>query len=168
MLNRLKFISGVFLAFVVLALLSINQVHASPHENSPDYNVNVKQYQDTYVKTNVSQDQDQIQKQNQQQTNGELNNSVAFNNPRQTASAIAPTIVLPDCMNSASAGVQRPTFGVSLGFAKQDGHCEMLQDVAYLKSMGMQDTAKHRMCQDKKLAKAFKDSGEFLCLESGE
>jgi hypothetical protein len=143
-----------------LTLASVQALASDKDHIAPNFNA-TNSYS-TIVEQNFQQTQSL--RQSQSQSNGQIVNTSNYNNPRQTATAGAPPVIVPECSNGGSIGAQRPTFGISLGFSRQDGHCEMLADAAFLASMGMVDTAKSRMCQDEKIAKAFRDSGEWNCV----
>lgn len=165
----MKYASSLRYALLALALttsLSANATDEYHHGRGigPVWNVNAQQATaKAYGYANAEQAQFQGQQANQ--ANQQVLNVQGTNFPRQTAMAYAAPVIIPECANGGSAGVQRPTFGLSFGFAKQDGHCEMLADAEFLKSLGMVDTAKSRLCQDAKIAKAMRDSGEWECVE---
>lgn len=149
---------------LAVTLLQALSAFATDRYDAPDFTNTFN----PRVQQDQQQAQGQLQGQGQYQSNGQLLNTNTYQGsqfPRQTAGAYAPPVIIPNCANGGSAGVQRPTFGVSFGFASQDGHCEMLADAEFLKTLGMVDTAKSRLCQDAKIAKAMRDSGEWNCVE---
>jgi hypothetical protein len=143
MCNRIKFITGVLLAFIVLVILSISQAHASPH-NQPDFNVNVKQYQDTYVKTHVEQHQEQ--QSTNTNTNGiNFNDNSEVNFPANSAgiSHMSPSA---QCMGVATGGIQGMSIGIALGKSYESKPCNQRELARLFYSIGLAKASAEVTC----------------------
>ena len=75
--------------------------------------------------------------------------------PRQTASAIAPTVVnVAPCTVGAGLGVQGPGAGFSLGFGRKDRGCDRRANAALLQSLGYGREAVQVLCLEADVRRA--------------
>lgn len=125
--------------------------------NSENTNTNT-----TSSSSKQTQRQDQDQDQSQSQAiDGSGNSSINWQERRQTASAYAgaATIANDSCGSSVGAGGQGPAFGFTLNFARTDEVCEILKLSRALRDYGYADAGRAILCQDDRVAEAFKNTG---------
>lgn len=101
----------------------------------------------------LSQSQNQTQSQQQQQSQSQDQSTANANNaqqsvdarqyaPRNVASALAPAVInVAPCAIGAGAGVQSPTFGLSLGGSKIDRACERRANAMILMQLNETEAA---------------------------
>jgi hypothetical protein len=79
--------------------------------------------------------------------------------PVSTAYAASLTSGIDTCLGSASAGVQTPLVGVSLGGTKRDRICETIKLSRELHHMGMREGAVQMLCIDERVRMAMRNAG---------
>lgn len=79
--------------------------------------------------------------------------------PVASAYAAPLTSGIDTCLGSASAGVQTPVVGISLGGTKRDRICETIKLSRELHHMGMREGAVQLLCIDERVRVAMRNAG---------
>lgn len=88
-------------------------------------------------------------------SNDGVKQEVAFSNPRQVASAFAPSVVnVAPCTAGSALAVQGERFGISFGGSKQSVSCERRANAALLDALGEREAAVLLLSNDPEVNKA--------------
>lgn len=97
------------------------------------------------------------------------NSSISWTERRQTASAYAPAVfaAAETCVQSQSAGVQGPAFGISLGLSHDNEGCERRRNAGMLFALGRGAAAVELMCTDDDVRTAMARTGTPCAVDAG-
>lgn len=97
--------------------------------------------------------------------NSELNITHEAQKRNPVNSAIAPDITIShlSCRSGVSGAAQGTGFGFSFGSTSDDEACETRMDALLLSRLGLDVEAVLRLCDNPKIAKAFKGGGRIQC-----